>query len=146
MQVLSKSKTVPLTIAAAAVVGVASGALVSASQANAETASTTTSSTASSTNTSTNQQPPAFDVSKGGHVGSNGTKEELLTGDTAEKVKAAALAAQPGATIQRVETDAEGAAYEAHIVKSDGSVVTLKFDSNYKLTATEDGPKAPKSN
>ena len=36
----------------------------------------------------------------------NGTKEKLLTGDTATKVTAAALAAVPGGTVQRVELDA----------------------------------------
>jgi hypothetical protein len=82
-----------------------------------------------------------FDPSKGGHVGSNGTKEELLTGDTAEKVKAAALAAVPGGTIQRVENDAEGSPYEAHMTKADGSQVTVKVDSNFKSTSVEDGPR-----
>lgn len=86
-------------------------------------------------------QAPArqFDPAKGGHIGSNGVKEELLTGDTASKVTAAALAAQPGATIERVETDAEGAVYEAHILKADGSHATLKFDSSFNVTATENG-------
>ena len=45
--------------------------------------------------------------------------EQLLTGDTASRVEAAAKAANPGgATIVRVETDAEGAAYEALIRKA----------------------------
>jgi hypothetical protein len=78
-----------------------------------------------------------FDPTRGGHVGQDGTKEVLLTGDTADKVRAAAQAAVPGATIQRVETDAEGSPYEAHIVKSDGTHVTVKVDSNYKVTNTE---------
>src|SRR5438067_11069134 len=87
--------------------------------------------------------PPAgqFDPTKGGHVGPNGTKEELLTGDTAEKVKAAALAAVPGGTIQRVENDAEGSPYEAHMTKADGSQVTVKVDSNFNSTSVEDGPR-----
>src|SRR5262245_53957074 len=50
--------------------------------------------------------PPSFDPSKGGHT-ANGITESVLTGDTAAKVKAAALAAVPGGTIQRVENDAE---------------------------------------
>jgi hypothetical protein len=33
--------------------------------------------------------------------------EQLLTGETADKVRAAALAKYPGATIQRVETDSD---------------------------------------
>lgn len=82
---------------------------------------------------------PEFDSSKGGHVGQNGVKEELLTGDLAAKATSAALAAVPGSTIERVETDAEGAAYEAHMTKADGSHVTVKFDSNMNVTATENG-------
>jgi hypothetical protein len=80
-----------------------------------------------------------FDPARGGHVGDNNKTEQLLTGDSAEKVKAAALAANPGGTIQRVETDAEGAAYEAHMTKSDGTQITVKFDSSYKITGTETG-------
>jgi hypothetical protein len=83
---------------------------------------------------------PAHDPKMGGHVGSNGVKEELLTGDTADKVTAAALAANPGATIDRVETDADGATYEAHITKADGSHATVLFDANFNVTGTEDGP------
>lgn len=76
---------------------------------------------------------------QGGHVGANGTKEELLTGDDAAKVTAAAQAAVPGGTVERVETDAEGAAFEAHVTKADGSDVTVKFDANFNVTSTEDG-------
>src|SRR4051812_22969117 len=63
--------------------------------------------------------------------------ETPLTGDTAEKVKAAALAAVPGATVDRVETDSDGSPYEAHVTKSDGSRVTVKVDSTFKVTAIE---------
>jgi hypothetical protein len=80
-----------------------------------------------------------FDPSKGGHVGQNGVTEVLLTGDTADKVKAAAVAAVPGATVDRAETDAEGSPYEAHMTKSDGSRVTVKVDSNFTVTNIENG-------
>ena len=83
---------------------------------------------------------PAFDPTKGGHVGANGVVEKLLTGTTADKARAAALAAVPGATIERVENDAEGATYEAHMVKSDGTHVTVKMDANFKVTGIENGP------
>jgi hypothetical protein len=107
--------------------------------ANAQT--TTTQTPAASSNNGSTAPPgrPAFDPSQGGHVGPNGTKEELLTGSDAEKAKAAALAAVPGGTIQRVETDAEGAAYEAHMLKSDGTPVTVKMDKDFKVTGTETG-------
>ena len=82
-----------------------------------------------------------FDPTHGGHVGQNGNKEVLLTGDTADKVRAAAQAAVPAATIQRVETDAEGSPYEAHMTKSDGTHVTVKVDSSFKVTSIENGPR-----
>jgi hypothetical protein len=86
----------------------------------------------------------ANDPTQGGHVGANGVVEKLLTGTTADKARAAALAAVPGATIERVENDAEGATYEAHMVKSDGSHVTVKMDANFKVTGIETGPvRAP---
>jgi hypothetical protein len=100
-------------------------------------AQTTTTDSGSTTTTTSDQHQ--FDSTRGGHVGANGTREELLTGDLAARATAAATAAEPGATIERVETDAEGAAYEAHMVKSDGARVTVKFDSNFNVTATEDG-------
>jgi hypothetical protein len=89
-----------------------------------------------------------FDPTKGGHVGQNGTREELLTGDTADKVRAAALAAVPGGTVQRVETDAEGSPYEAHMTKSDGTRVTVKVGSDFRVTNIENdaaghGPGGP---
>src|SRR5204863_975878 len=79
----------------------------------------------------------SFDPTQGGHVGASGQKEVLLTGDTADKVKAAAQAAVAGGTIQRVETDAEGSPYEAHVTKSDGTHVAVKVDSSYKVTNVE---------
>jgi hypothetical protein len=80
------------------------------------------------------------DPSKGGHT-ANGITETVLTGDTADKVTAAALAAVPGGTIERVENDAEGATYEAHMTKADGSHVTVKLDSSFTVTSTEQGHK-----
>jgi uncharacterized membrane protein YkoI len=65
--------------------------------------------------------------------------EVLLAGDTADKVKAAAVAAVPGATVDRAETDAEGSPYEAHMTKADGSHVTVKVDSNFTVTNIENG-------
>jgi hypothetical protein len=65
----------------------------------------------------------------------------VLTGDTASKVEAAAKAKVPGATIERVETDADGhAAYEAHMVKSDGSRITVYVNKQFEVVGTDDGP------
>ena len=76
---------------------------------------------------------------KGGPHAANGKTEEVLTGDLAAKATAAALAAEPGATVDRVETDADGATYEAHITKADGTKATILFDENFNVTGTETG-------
>jgi hypothetical protein len=78
---------------------------------------------------------PAADPGGGGQR----SDETLLAGADADKAKAAALAAVPGGTVDRVETDADGAVYEAHMTKSDGTKVTVKFDANFSVTAIQDG-------
>jgi len=81
--------------------------------------------------------PAATAPAKSGRHEANGATETELTGDQAAKVTATAQAAVPGATVNRVETDGDGAAYEAHMTKSDGTRVTVKLDSNFTVTATE---------
>ena len=65
--------------------------------------------------------------------------ETVLTGSDAVKAKAAALKAVPGGTVIRVETDAGDAKYEAHMTKADGTMVTVKMDKDFNVTAVEDG-------
>jgi uncharacterized membrane protein YkoI len=66
--------------------------------------------------------------------------ETLLSGDAAAKVRAAALAEFPGATIERLETDADGnAAYEAHMQKADGSRVTVYVNREFEVVGSEEG-------
>jgi hypothetical protein len=99
--------------------------------------STSTSATGSSTSTAATSTAPSNAPNPA--TLKNGPGETLLTGTTAEKVKAAALAAVPGGTIIRVETDSEGSPYEAHVTKSDGTQVTVKIDASFKVTTTEAG-------
>jgi uncharacterized membrane protein YkoI len=68
--------------------------------------------------------------------------EHLLTGDIASKVRAAALAKYPGATVLRVETDSDGV-YEAHLTTADGRRVTAEVDKAFKVTGEESGPGRP---
>ncbi len=70
---------------------------------------------------------------------SHGPGETVLTGETASKVKAAALDKVSGATVLRVETDSEGSPYEAHLRKSDGSEVTVKVNKQFEVTGVETG-------
>lgn len=102
--------------------------------AGAATIATSSTTTAAGGGTSTATQT-APDPTKIAH----GPGETLLTGTTADKVKAAALAAVPGSTIIRVETDLGGSPYEAHVTKSDGTQVTVKVDAACKVTATQQG-------
>jgi uncharacterized membrane protein YkoI len=68
--------------------------------------------------------------------GGPGRGERALTGATAEKVKAAALARIPGGTVMRVETD-RGGVYEAHVRRADGTEVEVKVNRSFKATAVE---------
>jgi uncharacterized membrane protein YkoI len=76
---------------------------------------------------------------RGGPGGPGGQRpdETLLTGDNAAKAKAAALAKLPGSTVVKVETDADGGVYEAHVTKSDGSPATVVFDKDFTVTAVQ---------
>ena len=66
--------------------------------------------------------------------------EDLLTGDTASKVRAAALARVAGGTIERVETDGDGhAAYEAHMTNADGDRVTVYVNAQFEVVSVESG-------
>jgi uncharacterized membrane protein YkoI len=57
---------------------------------------------------------------------------------TASRVREAALAEVEGATIERLETDADGhAAYEAHIVKADGSRATVYVDEEFEVVSVD---------
>jgi hypothetical protein len=113
--------------------GALGASLIGTAGAQTDSSSTTTAPATSSTDATTTRDP-----SQGGHM-ANGITEELLTGDTADKVTAAALQAVPGGTIERVETDAEGAAYEAHMTDADGARVTVKLDESFAVTAVEQG-------
>jgi hypothetical protein len=120
--------------------GLAAGALVAAgvgigaavATTNVASAATTTP-TASSSTGSDSSSKPNVDESK-----SQRSDEHLLTGDTATKVRDAALAKYPGATVQRVETDSDGV-YEAHIVTSAGEHVIVQVGSNFAVTGTQSG-------
>jgi hypothetical protein len=69
--------------------------------------------------------------------GQSESGETTLTGTTAQKVRAAALAAVPGGTVVRVETSRDGAGYEAHVTKADGTQVVVRVDKNFKVTSID---------
>jgi hypothetical protein len=80
--------------------------------------------------------PPQGGRPAGRHVGANGKQEQPLSGDTAAKVKAAALKKVPGGTVERVETDVDhGSPYEAHVRKSDGTELEVLVNKDFEVTA-----------
>jgi uncharacterized membrane protein YkoI len=102
--------------------------------------STSSQSTTPSQSSAQQGQPPGGAApgngATGGHVGRNGQRETLLTGDVAAKVKAAALAKVSGGTIERVETDADhGSPYEAHVRKADGTELEVLVNKDFQVTA-----------
>ena len=115
----------------AAITGGAVGASVIGT-AQAQTSSTSTA--ASSTDPSTGAPANA-----GPHT-ANGITEVPLTGDDLTKATAAAQAAVPGATIERAETDAEGATYEVHVDQGRRQPRRRsKLDASFNVTSIEDG-------
>src|SRR5437762_2703462 len=111
-----KNKSLIFPMLAVALLGGIGTAAYGIASAQSSAQATNTSATIQTTSTSTdndvetnddNNTQKQFDPTKGGHVGKTGIKEEVLTGDPASKATAAALAAIPGGTIERVETDAE---------------------------------------
>jgi hypothetical protein len=90
-----------------------------------------------SSGTATPSAPQPVDPSK-----SVRPDEQLLTGTTAQKVRDAALAKYPKATIQRVETDSDGV-YEAHIVTAAGDEVIVQVGKDFTVTGTQTGGRPP---
>lgn len=122
---------------AAAVVAAAGLAFGAASLANADDNST---STPSPSSTGKSQDGSQQHSTKGNTDPSKPMRsdEQLLTGETLAKVTAAVKAKEPGATIERVETDSEGV-YEAHMVRADGTRITVQVDKNFAVTNVQEG-------
>jgi hypothetical protein len=126
-------------IGAGLVAGAVLAGTLSAGAASSNGTSAAGSQTASSTSASTGSSTAAGCPPGNPAAVAHGPGETLLTGVTAAKVTAAAKAAVLGATVIRVETDSDGAAYEAHMRKADGSFVTVKLDKSFKVTNTISG-------
>ena len=86
-----------------------------------------------------NAAAPSSSQGSGG-LSSQRADETLLTGSVEDQVRTAALAEVNGGTIERVETDVDGnAAYEAHMVKSDGSRVTVYVNKSFDVVSVSTG-------
>ena len=130
------------TGAALVAAGLAGGVIIAGAMGASANAATTTPSPAATSGTTggatggsgatgTTPQHPTGDQSK-----PQRSDESLLTGDTAAKVTAVALAKYPNATVQRVETDSDGV-YEAHIVTTAGDWIIVQVGKDFTVTGTQ---------
>ena len=125
-----KVKNTALVVSSLAALALGGSAIASAAS-NDNAASTANSAAATTQDDNGSSQRP---------FGGQRSDETLLTGDAASKVSAAALAKVPGGTIERVETDADGnAKYEAHMMKADGSRVTVYVNAQFEVVSVESG-------
>jgi hypothetical protein len=133
---LSPTLSKPLALGAM-VVGLAGGSYGIASAASGSGSTTGSSTTTPSPPAGAPAGPPGASASN--PWGNQRSDETPLTGDALAKVKAAALAKEgSGATIVRIETDADGhAAYEAHMLKADGTPATVYVSKSYEVVSVE---------
>jgi hypothetical protein len=121
-----------LIVASAITVGVAAGSYGVASAANGS-------------GSSSNPASPSAAAPSGQRPwGRQRSDETPLAGDAAAKVRSLALAKVSGGTIVRIETDADGnAAYEAHMVKADGSPVIVYVNKQFEVVSVQSGMPGP---
>jgi hypothetical protein len=140
MSSTTRQRLLPRTVAAGALaLGLVAGGYGIATAASGSGSSTTTT-PAATTPALPAITPSAGTAPRGGPHGWGGQRsdETPLTGDALAAVTKAAQAKVPDGTIVRVETDADGnAAYEAHMTKADGSLVTVYVDKSYNVVSVE---------
>ena len=126
-----------IVVLAALAFGIAAGTY---GIANAASGSSSNGSAASSSGLQFAASGPAAAPSGGQPWGRQRSDETPLTGDALSKVTALAKAKVPGGTIVRVETDADGnSAYEAHMVKADGTPATVYVSKQFEVVSVESG-------
>ncbi len=135
-----------VVVLAALAFGVAAGTYGIANAANGSSSSSSQSSPAlSSGGRPAAAGAPATPPGNNGQPwGRQRSDETPLTGDALAKVTRLAKAKVAGGTIVRVETDADGhAAYEAHMVKADGTPVTVYVNKQFEVVGVESGMPGP---
>lgn len=103
-----------------------------------------------STSPTTEAPAPATPVPEGTEPGPRPDRPARtpVTGEAAEKVSAAALAAVPGGEVLGVHTGREAGTYKADVRKADGTVLSVKVNANFEVTGVNEcgpgGPRGPR--
>jgi hypothetical protein len=121
---LSKVKQVALGVAALTGAAVGGAAVAGAATSHSGTATTPT---------TAGQPPPALRNMPAPGTAAHEDGEKPVTGDDAEKAKAAAVKAVGEGTAGDVTTDYFGKGYEVAVTKSDGSKVEIHLDSSFEV-------------
>ncbi|MCW2972689.1 MAG: hypothetical protein JWN72_962 [Thermoleophilia bacterium] len=129
MKITSKiTSLLAVGVLGAAVAGFGVASVASAADSTTATTAAATTATAAAAGT-----PPTG-------AGGQRSDETLVTGDIKTTIEAAVLDKYPDATIQRVETEADGnGVYEAHITEADGTQTTAYFDKAGAFTSAQAG-------
>jgi hypothetical protein len=134
-----RALTITSLVAGGVIAGAALAGTLSATAATTPSPSTTSSTSAGTPST----QGAGGDARQGGPGPGGSTPvrsdEKSVSSSIAATLTAAAQKAVPGGTVYWVETDAGDAAYEAHVRKSDGTLVTVKFAKDLTVSKVETG-------
>jgi hypothetical protein len=102
-----------------------------------------TSTTATPATPPANGYGPGFSAADAPGTPAHENAEKVVTGEAAEKAKAAALASVGGGTAGTVTGDFRNSGdYEVEVTKKDGSKLTVRLDSSFKVE-TRHGPGGP---
>ena len=138
----AKPRRVGGTIGLVAAGAIAGGVLVTTLSASATTNDTTTNDTTTN-DTTTGAGRMMADGGRHAPMSQSSTPlrgdEKQVSDSTASKLRAKALAAVSGGKVYRIETDAGDGSYEAHMTRSDGTPVTVKFDKSLNVMRVEEG-------
>jgi len=128
---LSRIKKVGLGVAALTGAAVGGAAVAGAA--------TTHSSAAATPTAASGKPPPAFRNMPAPGTAAHEGHEQAVTGDAADKAKAAAVKAVGEGTAGDVTTDYFGNGYEVTVTKSDGSTVEIHLDSSFNVMGPPGG-------
>jgi len=122
---LSKVKKVGLGVAALSGAAVGGAAVAGAATSHSGTTSTPAAAAA--------HPPPGLRNMPAPGTAAHEDAEKPVTGEAADKAKAAAIKAAGGGTADDVTTDYFGDGYEVTVTKSDGSSVEIHLDSSFQV-------------
>jgi len=132
-------KQVLIGIAALAALALGGSAIATATTGSSSAGSSTT----PSTTTAQGGPPgaPGFTPANAPGTAAHESAEKTITGEAAEKARAAALASTGGGKATSVTGDFRNSgAYEVAVTKTDGSQVVVHLDSSFKVQSRPPGP------